>query len=324
MIKTYSQFITEQYIGINIPVKDRELFNEILQYVIESNIFTDSESKLLKESFYDSLKNRYDKAKEVATQFSDKAKDTLKKALDVAKSATDFISSIKNGLIKYIKNILSVTKDKISKKLQSDNKFTSKVKELAKSSGEELKKDLTTCKEIFSFYSSKLTNNLMNSVEKGMSEVLVGSKQPVVENLQILLEGNNNVIAKLFHGLESIPPFNWLHNVAHLGEKGANSILGALSQFTNKLGGPEFQLPVIATILGIAFEYNVKGLAKTGLIDLAAFFTIPFVAIIIKVIGWIATFMASVALIDTIGSFGILGHGGHDKHSDEPESSNEH
>ena len=322
MIKSYSQYITERFIGINIPMKNRDLFYSILEKVIISDIFTLEESEYLKESFFDSLKGRFDKDKQVATQYSDKAKDTLKKALDIAKNATDFIVKIKDALVKYIKTILSDTKNKIQSKLQSDNKFTGKVKELAKSSTEELKKDLQTAKEVIGFYTTKMTDSLLGKVEGGMKEVLVGSHQPVVESL--LLEGNNNVIAKLFHGLETIPPFNWLHNVAHLGEKGANSILGALSKFTHNLGGPEFTLPVIATLIGIAFEYNIKGLAKSGLIDIVAFFSIPFVAVVIKILGWVATFMAVIAVIDTVGSFDILGHGGHgDSHGTGDEKKGE-
>jgi len=85
-----------------------------------------------------------------------------------------------------------------------------------------------------------------------------------------------------------------------MGTQGSEVIIQQLSIVTKKLGGPEFVLPIIAIILGIAFEYNIKGLAKHGLLEIVALYSIPFVAPIIKTVGLVATMIAAYELMVAI------------------------
>lgn len=308
-IRKYSDFrIIESLNNID----DRELFVDIFQSYWDSpssKILTKSEKRILdsefkrlteslNESFFDTLKNRYDKAKLVATEFSDNAKSALKKLLDASKSALDFIKWIKDKLMESINSMITTTKESIMNKLKGDSKLISIIKEKMESEKDNLVKDLKVCSDVVKFYKEKMTGSLLSKVEVGVKEVLVGSDQPVTESL--ILEGDNNVISKLFHGIEHIAPFSWLHEVQKAGERGATFIIKALSGFTEKLGGPSFVLPVIASILGIAFEMNVKGLSKQGLLNVVEFFSIPFVSWIIKIVGWVATFIAVTDLVDEI------------------------
>jgi hypothetical protein len=108
------------------------------------------------------------------------------------------------------------------------------------------------------------------------------------------------MLDKLVHGLNSIPPFSWIDKLQKIGEKGANFIIKQLAFITEKLGGPYFDLPIIAVLLGIAFEYNMKGLAKSGLLDVVGMFSVPFVAPVIKMVGFVATMIAAYELIVAI------------------------
>jgi hypothetical protein len=144
-------------------------------------------------------------------------------------------------------------------------------------------------------------------ITNGMTSFLTSEDESssVVEKLQIINE--SNMISKFVDGLSHIPPFSWLHQVQHMGEKGAQSVIKGLSFITQKAGGPEIVLPVISAILGIAFEYNVKGLIKGGLIDMIEAYAIPFIGVIVKVIGYIATFIAVVDLIDEVTGSNSMG-----------------
>jgi hypothetical protein len=101
-------------------------------------------------------------------------------------------------------------------------------------------------------------------------------------------------------------------------EKGVNNVVAALSYFTQQIGGPKFSIPVIASLIGIAFEYNVKGLVKSGLLDVIGLATIPVIAILIKIIAYVATFTAAILVIDDICNFNILAHGHHENKPSTP------
>ena len=70
----------------------------------------------------------------------------------------------------------------------------------------------------------------------------------------------------------------------------------------NVLKTPEFKLPVISSLFGIAFEYNVKGLIKHGLIEAAEIFSVPFVGLVVKTAGNVATFLAAYELCREIST----------------------
>jgi hypothetical protein len=128
-----------------------------------------------------------------------------------------------------------------------------------------------------------------------------------------------NVISSLIHGIEKVPPFSWLGKVKEMAEKGVNNIVAALSYFTQQLGGPKFEIPVIASLLAIAFEYNVKGLAKHGLLEVIGLATLPAIAILIKTIAYVATFIAVILVIDDVCGLNLLVHSHGNDHEATPK-----
>jgi len=273
---------------------------------------------LMEGNFFDTLKNRYDKAAGVVKNFSDNAKKALDKLIDAAKSAEEFIKNLINKISEYCKSTLKNVKTKILEKLKNSDEFLNLIKEAAKNK-ENLKKDLMISKDVVKFYNEKFLSSLLDKIKKSITELFIGDKQPVVEKLNYIksinekVEMGNNVIQKLVHGLEEIPPFNWLHSLKSNMEKGINIVIGGLSDLTNKLGGPKFTLPVIASILAVVIEFNVKGLVKSGLMDMVLDYAIPFVGTVIKIVGLIATFIAAIELIDDISGLHILGNHEHNK-----------
>lgn len=117
---------------------------------------------------------------------------------------------------------------------------------------------------------------------------------------------NESLLGSFVHKLEAIPPFSWLAQVKDAGEKGAKFVIGVLSEVTAKLGGPKFVLPVIASLLGVAFEQYIKTLAKGQLTDVAVYMTVPFMVPVLKFLGWVAMFIAAVIVIDDISNAGVI------------------
>jgi hypothetical protein len=152
-----------------------------------------------------------------------------------------------------------------------------------------------------SFYKTRFNVALEAQISNSLTRFLSSEDKeiPVAEKLNIIKEGSN-MLDKLVHGLNSIPPFSWIDKLQKIGEKGANFIIKQLAFITEKLGGPYFELPIIAVLLGIAFEYNMKGLAKSGLLDVVGMFSVPFVAPVIKMVGFVATMIAAYELIVAI------------------------
>jgi len=310
-MKDYNKFIFE------IRRNEGQLFYQFVDYYLNSDLITNESRNLIlshlnqptlseyliNENFFDSFKKRYDKAKTVVKNFPEQAKDSLNKIVDAAKTSVDFVNNIINKLKTFINNVLTNSKNKMVEKLKADKNFSQKLKEIVQKDKGALIKDVDTLGKVVKFYQEKLSDNLLKYVRNALNAVLVGDKQPVVENIQYMklclenAEMGNNVIQKLVHGIESLPPFSWLHNLKNLAEKGVNSVIEGLSFITEKLGGPKFILPIVASLLAIAIEYNIKGLIKHGIIEAAAEYAIPFIGVIVKTIGFIATTIAVYEVI---------------------------
>lgn len=306
-IKLYSEFILESnstqsdlFYSLIEEFWKSDLLEVEEKMILEKEVFNPT-SFLIQENFFDKLKTRYDQAKQVATDISQVAKDSLEKIVDAAKSAMDFINKMKEFLSNQIKLMLTTTKDKIKAKLKSNQKFPSEAKSKLSSDKSAFLGELEMLKEVITFYQTKLYITLESQIVNALTKFLTSEEKemPVAEKIQIIKEGSN-MIDKLVHGLNSIPPFSWIDKLQKVGEKGANFIIEQLSFITQKLGGPSFVLPITAVLLGIAFEYNMKGLAKHGLLDVVSMFSLPFVAPIIKMVGLIATMIAAYELIVAI------------------------
>jgi len=317
------------YNNFCIKINEEKLFYHFVDVYYNSDIISQKQRESILESvnnnlseflnegeFFNKLKDRYDKAKEVVKNVPDAAKKSLETIIDAAKSSVDFVKNLISQLNKYIKSILTNTVQKIKDKLKVDQKFKDSLNGLLKEKKDGIKKDLLTFKGVLDFYTNKFVDIISSKVSDGITKVITSEDgKPVTEALEM----GKNVISTLIHGIEKVPPFNWLNKVKEMGEKGANSIVGAVSYFTKNIGGPEFALPVVAALIGIALEYNIKGLAKTGLIDLIGLATVPLIATLIKIIAWVATIIAGIMVIDDIGGFKILAHDGHGNHEEHKE-----
>ena len=304
-IKSYTEFIDES------SQRD-QLFQSIIESLWNTEILTKEEKSLLEselvnpivyinENFFDKLKIRYDKAKVVATDISQGAKDALEKLVDAAKQVTDFIKQIKEFLSKQVKLMLTQTKDKIKNNLKSNQKLLGEVKSKLSSDKSAFLGEIEVLKDVVTFYQTKFYVALESAIVNGLTNFLSKEDKeiPVAEKLTIITEASN-MIDKLVHGLNSIAPFSWIDKLQKIGEKGASFIIKQLGFITQKLGGPYFELPITAAILGIAFEVNIKGLAKHGLLDVVGMFSVPFIAPVIKMVGLIATMIATYELVITI------------------------
>jgi len=304
-IKSYTEFIDES------SQRD-QLFQSIIESLWNTEILTKEEKSLLEselvnpivyinENFFDKLKIRYDKAKVVATDISQGAKDALEKLVDAAKQVTDFIKQIKEFLSKQVKLMLTQTKDKIKNNLKSNQKLLGEVKSKLSSDKSVFLGEIEVLKDVVTFYQTKFYVALESAIVNGLTNFLSKEDKeiPVAEKLTIITEASN-MIDKLVHGLNSIAPFSWIDKLQKIGEKGSTFIIKQLGFITQKLGGPYFELPITAAILGIAFEVNIKGLAKHGLLDVVGMFSVPFIAPVIKMVGLIATMIATYELVITI------------------------
>jgi hypothetical protein len=230
----------------------------------------------------------------IIDSLSAKGKQVLSNICNSVSDVVHFLDKIKNELSQHLKVILTETKNKIKDKLKGDKMFLQAVKKQINIDRNAFMHDILTCKEVSMFYTSKFTESILNSVSKSLRNLLVHKKHDVFEEIKEAL--NINVIDSMIQHLHKVPPFAWLDMLHHTGAHGAAHLIHGLSYITKRLGGPEFKLPVMASLLGLAFEYNVKGLIKHGLIEAAEIFSLPFVGLVVKTAGNVATFLAAYEL----------------------------
>jgi hypothetical protein len=233
----------------------------------------------------------------IVDTLSKKGKEVLLKIASTAKNILEFLKKIKTELYNHLNIILTEGKNRIKRKLQADQNFVKTVKKHIHLDKNAFIKDIKTCHEVSAFYTDKFRDSILKSVLTSLHNLLINKKHNVVkESLAI------NVIDNLVKHLHKVPPFAWLDMVHHKGTEGAESIIKGLSYITHRLGGPAFTIPVMASILGLAFEFCMKGMIKHGLIDAAEIFSIPFVGLVVKTAGNVATFLACYELCKEISA----------------------
>lgn len=318
-----------------ITINENELFYTFVDYYYNSELISNYDRKILEsytnfslseylinENFFDKLKDRYDKAATVVKNIPDNAKNALNSIIDAAKTSVDFVKNLVSQLNVYINKMITVTSDKIKNKLKVDQNFIKQIKDTNAKNKDGLLNDMKECKNVISFYKDKLTGILSTKLTTAFTQVVTSEDLPLEEKLNYMKESltmGKNVISSLIHGIEKVPPFSWLSKVKEMAEKGVNNVVSALSYFTQQLGGPKFEIPVIASLLGIAFEYNVKGLAKHGLLEVIGLATLPAIAVLIKIIAYVATFVAAILVIDDICGLNLIVHHAHsNEHEAKP------
>lgn len=301
---TDEEFFKRVFDKVVESIKDESIKNEIKYYV--------TESELLNEGFFDKLKERFPKASQVSKSLSDRAESILSGILQKVKDVVSFVKKIAEGIKDFFKLAIEKGKAFYIEQLKS-GQLKSKIDELIKTKKDGLLTDLKTIKNVSSFYYLKFVNNMSNSLTKNFTNFLSKEQNPISES--ILNEGDN-VIATLVHGIENIPPFSWLETIAKSGEKGAATVIAAVSSLTQKLGGPAFQLPVVAILIGILIEQILKGQAGHWILELAG--PTP-LGLAIKGIKITASIIAFITAIDSVigGRLGIVNsHGEHGEHNE--------
>lgn len=311
--------------GVELSSDDNELFNNVFNSMLEGAKIEESikqeirdyissiEYDSLNESFWDKLKERFPKAAQVSKALSDKAEAALGKIIKGVKDAVSFVKKIGQSIKEFFMAVVEKGKKFFTEQIKG-GKLKDKIEELTETNKEGLIKDLKTSKEVINFYRKDFMGKLLGSADKNMTEFLNKEQEPIAE---AMMNEGKNVIATLVHGIESIPPFSWLYQVARAGEAGAAAIIKQISNVTQKLGGPAFELPVIVLLVGIVIEQLVKGSAGHWLIDLAGS-TTP-LGIAIKGVKTVAFFVALIVALDaTIGEKLLGGHGhGEEGHGEE-------
>ena len=285
--------------------------NESIKIEIRSYI---EENQILNEGFFDKLKERFPNAAKVSNKLSGKAKSVLNKVLQSSKNAISFIKKIGDGIKEIFVNGINKGKEIFEKII--NNNLKQKIDQLVNNKKDGLIKDLKVIKGLITFYRKDFLSNLNKKKRQKMTDFLSNNQVPIKESS---INESGNVIATLVHGLETIPPFSWLHNVAQAGEAGATKLISAISDLTEKLGGPSFQLPVIALLIGVVIEQIVKGQVGGWLITLAG--TTTPLALAITGIKTVALFIAFIVSIDAIIGEKILG-GHHSEKEDIEDEKN--
>lgn len=311
-IKTFNTYISEEKIihldKVDITKKESIIFKQIIESMVKSIKEDDIKEELniyikesINEGFFDKLKDRFPKAAKASDAISDKAEKVLGKIIKGAKDLTQFVGKIKDGIKDFFQSILDKTKDKVIDQVKK-GKLSDKIKELNDKEKDGLKKDLKTGREVTKWYSKNFLDKVTKATDKNFGKFLKKEQEPVTESI---INEKGNVIATLVHGIEEIPPFSWLAKVAKAGEAGANKLINVLSKLTNKMGGPSFELPVIATLIGIVFEQLIKGQSGHWLLELVGSGT-P-LGLAVKGIKMTALVIACILAIDSVIGDKILG-----------------
>lgn len=283
---------------------------EIREYVSKTNMLNEG---FLNERFFDKLKDRWEKAKDISKVLSDKAEEVLGGVIQKVKDAVSFVKKMGEGIKEMFNSVIEKAKASFMENIKN-GKMKDKVEELTKTKKEGLITDLKTLKDVVKFYTKDFMSKLLGSTEKNMTDFLEKEQEPVAESY--LIKEGGNVISTLVHKIEAVPPFSWLNSVAKAGEAGAAALIKAISTLTQKLGGPAFELPVIAILIGITIEQVVKAQAGGWLLALAGP-TTP-LGMAISGIKMVAAFVALIVAIDSLVGQKLLGGGGHG-HDDHKE-----
>lgn len=271
-LKGYTEFeaIYERKTGLKYNSKDIEIISEL--DFNSDKLYTDVYNKLLEMENQSLLENK----------FSEKAKSIFNKIARKAKGIVNFIKYLLEEIRKMFITVIDTAKNYFIEQLKGD-----KVKEIVEGDKKGLMADIKTSKEIIKFYREKFFKNLSD------------------KTADIPVNESSNIIANLIHKIESIPPFSLLHKVAKSAEKGANALIAELSDFTQKMGGTPFSLPVIALILGLFIEYIVKDISGNWLLDTVGSGGF---GMVIKGIKITATFVAAIIAIDSVIGSELLKH----------------
>ncbi len=310
-IKKFENFTTIEkkvIYDINFSNNDKTLFTNILSSMLEKSgydikvidyLYDGLEINKINESLFDDLKSNFDKISQKTNIITDKGKDIFKKVLSGAKDIFNFVKKISDGIKEFFIKLIEEFKKTFNDLFTKNSEIKSKIEELSSTKKEGLKVDLNTSRNIIKWYRTEFLDSFIKKSENSMSDVLATDGQVSEEY------SDGNLLSKFIHKIESIPPFSTLHKVAKAGEAGSNQLIKIISDLTKSLGGPTFELPVIALLMGIMLEQFVKNTTGHWILDLVGA-TTPF-GIAISGVKMMALFVAFIVSIDAIFGEKILG-----------------
>lgn len=323
-LKTFSNYqkkrMNENFLLLSdIDLSDDTLFKLVFEKLLNDKKIDDKirfeiknyidTNESLNEGFFDKLKERFPKATAISQLLSDKAEAVLSGILQKCKDAVSFVAQMKQGIKELFTNTITASKTLFEEQFKT-GKLKEKLEEIKKVQNDGLLTDIKTMKTVTDFYRKHFLGKIMASTDTNLTQFLSNEQEPVVESLETLNEGGN-VISTLVHKIEAIPPFSWLHKIAVAAEKGINYLIKAISDLTVALGGPAFQIPVIALILAVGVEYMVKSSTGHWLLELVG--PTP-LGTAIKGIKIVASFIASIVIIDSVVGGVVLGATEHTAH----------
>lgn len=267
---------------LNKSNHDIKIKNEVLSFIS------------LNESIFSNIKN---KMTDVKRKLSDKAYSLLTSLIQKSNDILSLVKSFTNSIRELFKNLILSSKEYFLKELKI-GELKDKIHNLETKNKEGLITDLKSISEVLEFYRKKFINNFSESIEKNLSVELAEAPNESIKN-------SKDILSNLIHGIEKIPPFSYLHSIAHNAESGINYLISGLSKLTKAMGGPEFQLPVISLLLALCIEYLVKSTTGHWLLEMVG--PSP-IGMVIKGIKITATCIALFSAIDAIFNAKLLHH----------------
>lgn len=143
---------------------------------------------------------------------------------------------------------------------------------------ENIAKDIKSLSETVSFWLKNFQTMYTKAMEKIFSkELLKEALHTDARLFDALLEVESkpeesakgvvfDVIDKITHRIESVPPFSTLSKVKNIAQTGTSKMLHAFSNITKSMGGPGvYDFVAISAITGFFVEYYVKHIAVGGI-----------------------------------------------------------
>jgi len=267
-IKTYENYFNQFEKDLKYNFENQISFdhNTIMSQLLEGyiNNIEDQEIKREIENFYnvnENINEGFDWIKKKGAEFTKELSNKSQKAWQwIKKKSEESLQIIKDVLTKMDSvgvNILKNLKNKLFTSYVKSEAFVKKVKNSEQS---KLKQELSDIKNLVQFYTDKFIKLIKDAAGKALVG-LFGKKELVTEKVTV-----GKLFKHILSIVEKIPPFSWLNSIAHLAEKGFNKTFEGLSNLSKKMGGPEAQVPLIAGLLGILFEYKFKDGFKAGVL----------------------------------------------------------
>jgi hypothetical protein len=309
-VQKFESFITEDNVNI---------FNNIYKSILESNRLSNEEKELLinslpiNEGFISDFKEALVKAKDKA---KDKAKQVIDKVIDWADSGVEFIKKIINYLKEKITEMFNNVSD-MKANLLKNEKFVNIVTKAKKTNIDELLSELKVLAKVATFYTKDFVTKLLSKLSEVLSNVIGKSDEKLTENMFVTLgkitegisvDALNSIqhmlnvpgVERVIDKIEHMPPFSYLHSIKNYGEAGIKFLVSQLSALTKFLGGPEFEIPVIASLLAIGIEYNIKSMANNAILLTGVGIVFPPAKIVLGGVVTIASFLAAYSVIKTL------------------------